>query len=174
MKNWYLIFPFSGPDAWHNNFPVAIEGKRQSPIDIETSNIIDGSSVTSSKPLTWSYQKDHCLNIENTGASWKVNVNGTGSCKFINWYLLTANRGLLRLYWSSCCSSAISQSLLVIIRMFLIFFYLESILFSFIGYFSNWNIFLFLIGIFSFLSILKQACLIETFSFFWIGTSNLL
>ena len=96
MKNWYLIFPFSGPDAWHNHFPVAIEGKRQSPIDIETSNIIDGSSVTSSKPLTWSYQKDHCLNIENTGSSWKVNVNGTGSCKlhFINWYLLTANRGL--------------------------------------------------------------------------------
>ena len=132
--------------------------------------------TTSSKPLTWSYQKGHCLNVENTGASWKVNVNGTGSCKFINWYLLTANRGLLRLYWSSCCSSAISQSLLVIIRMFLIFFYLESILFSFIGYFhfSNWNIFLFLIGIFSFLSILKQACLIETFSFFWIGTSNLL
>ena len=88
MKNWYLIFPFSGPDAWHNHFPVAIEGKRQSPIDIETSNIIDGSSVTSSKPLTWSYQKDHCLNIENTGSSWKVNVNGTGSCKlhFINCY----------------------------------------------------------------------------------------
>ena len=83
-----LIFGifFAGPDAWHNNFPVATEGKRQSPIDIETSKIIDGSSVTSSKPLTWSYQLDHCLNIENTGASWKVNVNGTGSCKlhFIN------------------------------------------------------------------------------------------
>ena len=62
---------------------MAIEGKRQSPIDIETSKIIDGSSVTSSKPLTWSYQLDHCLNIENTGASWKVNVNGTGSCKLV-------------------------------------------------------------------------------------------
>ena len=78
---WY--FRFAGPDAWHNNFPVATEGKRQSPIDIETSKIIDGSSVTSSKPLTWNYQLDHCLNIENTGASWKVNVNGTGSCKFV-------------------------------------------------------------------------------------------
>lgn len=71
--------PEDGPDAWHNGFPVAKEGKRQSPIDIETSKIIDGSSVTSSKPLTWSYQKDHCLNVENTGASWKVNVNGNGS-----------------------------------------------------------------------------------------------
>merc|ERR1712008_409127 len=51
--------PEDGPDAWHNNFPVAKAGKRQSPGDIETSKIVDGSSVTSSKPLTWSYQKDH-------------------------------------------------------------------------------------------------------------------
>jgi len=71
--------PEDGPDCWHNNFPVATEGKRQSPIDIETSKIVDGSAVTSSKPLIWSYNKDHCLEVENTGASWKVNVNGTGS-----------------------------------------------------------------------------------------------
>ena len=71
----------SGPDCWHNHFPVATEGKRQSPVDIETSKIVDGSAVTSSKPLTWNYSKEHCLEVENTGASWKVNVNGTGSCK---------------------------------------------------------------------------------------------
>jgi len=71
--------PEDGPDCWHNNFPVATEGKRQSPIDIETSKLVDGSAVTSSKPLIWNYNKDHCLEVENTGASWKVNVNGTGS-----------------------------------------------------------------------------------------------
>jgi len=71
--------PEDGPDCWHNNFPVATEGKRQSPIDIDTSKLVDGSAVTSSKPLIWNYNKDHCLEVENTGASWKVNVNGTGS-----------------------------------------------------------------------------------------------
>ena len=71
--------PEDGPDVWHNNFPVAKGGKRQSPIDIKTSKIVDRFYVTLSKPLHWSYQKDHCLNVENTGASWKVNVNGSGS-----------------------------------------------------------------------------------------------
>ena len=68
-----------GPSQWHNGYPVAVEGKRQSPIDIVTDAVVDGSAVTKSKPLKWSYNKDHCLNIENTGASWKVNVNGSGS-----------------------------------------------------------------------------------------------
>ena len=71
--------PEDGPDAWHNDFPVAKAGKRQSPIDIKTSKIVDRFYVTLSKPLHWSYRKDHCLNVENTGASWKVNVNGAGS-----------------------------------------------------------------------------------------------
>ena len=44
--------PEDGPDAWHNNFPVAKAGKRQSPIDIETSKIIDGSSVTFNMELS--------------------------------------------------------------------------------------------------------------------------
>ena len=64
--------PEDGPDAWHNNFPVAKAGKRQSPVDIKTSKIIDRFYVTLSKPLNCNYQNDHCLNVENTGASWKV------------------------------------------------------------------------------------------------------
>jgi len=71
--------PEDGPDKWCNGFPVATEGKRQSPIDIESGKSIDGSAVTKSAPLIWHYEKDHCLNIENTGASWKVNVKGEGS-----------------------------------------------------------------------------------------------
>ena len=60
---------------------MATEGKRQSPIDIESNQSVDGSAVTKSAPLIWHYEKDHCLNVENTGASWKVNVKGEGSCK---------------------------------------------------------------------------------------------
>jgi len=71
--------PENGPNAWHNDFPVATEGKRQSPIDIESSKCVDGCAVTASKPITVKYNLDHCLNVENTGSSWKVNVNGTGS-----------------------------------------------------------------------------------------------
>jgi len=71
--------PEDGPDKWCNGFPVATEGKRQSPIDIESNQSVDGSAVTKSAPLIWHYEKDHCLNVENTGASWKVNVKGEGS-----------------------------------------------------------------------------------------------
>jgi len=71
--------PEDGPDKWCNGFPVATEGKRQSPIDIDTAKSVDGTAVTKSAPLIWNYQKDHCLNVENTGASWKVNVKGEGS-----------------------------------------------------------------------------------------------
>jgi len=69
----------NGPDNWHSGFPVAKEGKRQSPIDIQPDKATDGSAVTNAKPLKWSYKTDHCLNMENTGSSWKVNVNGSGS-----------------------------------------------------------------------------------------------
>jgi len=71
--------PDNGPDTWHKAFPVATEGKRQSPVDIKTEDVVDGSAVTLAKPLKWSYNTDHCLNVENTGSSWKVNVNGCGS-----------------------------------------------------------------------------------------------
>jgi carbonic anhydrase len=61
--------PEDGPDAWHNNFPVAKAGKRQSPIDIKTSKIVDRFYVTLSKPLHWSYRKNHCLNVNGAGSS---------------------------------------------------------------------------------------------------------
>ena len=62
---------------------MAKEGKRQSPIDIVTENVVEAMSVTTEKPLSWQYTEKHCLNLENTGSSWKVNVDGTGSSKVI-------------------------------------------------------------------------------------------
>merc|ERR1712045_965753 len=69
----------NGPSCWHNDFPVAKEGRRQSPIDITPDNAVDATSQSREKPLKWVYDTKHCLNIENTGSSWKVNVNGCGS-----------------------------------------------------------------------------------------------
>ena len=80
FDEFFLTF-FSGPDKWHKDYPVANEGKRQSPIDIITDKAIDATSASTEKPLKWCYNTKHCLNIENTGSSWKVNVNGCGSCK---------------------------------------------------------------------------------------------
>ena len=39
-------------------------------------------STTTENPLTWQYTEKHCLNVENTASSWKVNVDGTGSSTF--------------------------------------------------------------------------------------------
>ena len=82
--NWFVSFIYqsiSGPSCWHNEFPVAKEGKRQSPIDITPDSAVDATSQCKEKPLKWVYNTKHCLDIENTGSSWKVNVNGCGSCR---------------------------------------------------------------------------------------------
>jgi carbonic anhydrase len=75
----FLFFSNSGPESWHREFPVAKEGKRQSPIDIIPDDTVDATSASKEKPLKWTYGTKHCMNIENTGSSWKVNVNGCGS-----------------------------------------------------------------------------------------------
>ena len=64
----YLI----GPDTWHEDFPVAKEGKRQSPIDLKTD--VDVEETFNTPPLAYNYIPANNVDIENTGASWKVNV----------------------------------------------------------------------------------------------------
>ena len=77
-----------GPSEWHKEFPVAKEGKRQSPINIEKDNVVEALSVTGESPLKWEYTLKHCLNVENTGSSWKVNVDGTGSSMFNEFFII--------------------------------------------------------------------------------------
>lgn len=67
---------FNGPNNWHKNYPVAKEGKRQSPIDIDSSK---AEKITQNIPIKAQYIPDNTIDIENTGASWKVNVKGEGS-----------------------------------------------------------------------------------------------
>jgi len=62
----------NGPEKWHKDFPVAKEGKRQSPIDLK--NDVESEKELSAKVLSWNYVPANNVNIENTGASWKVNV----------------------------------------------------------------------------------------------------
>lgn len=69
----------NGPDKWFKDFPVAKEGKRQSPIDLST-ELAQTDGALRSAPITCTYVDKNILNVENTGASWKVNVDGKGSC----------------------------------------------------------------------------------------------
>ena len=70
---------------------MAEEGKRQSPINIVTDDVVDATADVNKNPLKWTYTDKHCLSVENTGSSWRVNIDGSGSSKFS----LKKNRGLL-------------------------------------------------------------------------------
>jgi len=60
----------NGPANWHKWYPVASEGTRQSPIDIKT---VDADGKSEEDPtLIATYDPAKELQIENTGASWKI------------------------------------------------------------------------------------------------------
>ena len=61
---------------------MAEEGKRQSPINIVTDDVVDATADVNKNPLKWTYTDKHCLSVENTGSSWRVNIDGSGSSKF--------------------------------------------------------------------------------------------
>lgn len=70
----------NGPDKWHKDFPVAKEGKRQSPIDLKTD--VDFEKSLNAKSWSYNYIPANNINIENTGASWKVNVQSNKESTF--------------------------------------------------------------------------------------------
>eukprot|EP00088_Acartia_fossae_P007257 TRINITY_DN13390_c0_g1_i1.p1 TRINITY_DN13390_c0_g1~~TRINITY_DN13390_c0_g1_i1.p1 ORF type:complete len:268 (+),score=84.47 TRINITY_DN13390_c0_g1_i1:26-805(+) len=61
-----------GPAHWGKLFPVAVEGVRQSPIDIVQCDCEDDSSLS---PLAPKFESLDKLALENTGASWKVDYH---------------------------------------------------------------------------------------------------
>ncbi|KAA0189017.1 hypothetical protein HAZT_HAZT005163 [Hyalella azteca] len=63
----------NGPDTWGKAFPIAVEGKNQSPIDIQRSNCKPDDSL---KPVTVDYSAVEIGEITNTGSSWKAQVTG--------------------------------------------------------------------------------------------------
>lgn len=70
--------PENGPEHWHKDFPVAKEGVRQSPIDIDTT-VADKDDKLLERQLEWHYSPEKVLHIENTGYSWTVSVAGSDS-----------------------------------------------------------------------------------------------
>lgn len=83
------------------DFPVAKEGSRQSPIDIDTNSAEKVSQIfikfykiilvlanlgfqddsLADIPLEWGYSPEKVLHVENTGHSWTVKVDGSESCE---------------------------------------------------------------------------------------------
>ena len=60
----------NGPDSWHQWFPVAREGVRQSPINIVTSDTRSDQDMASLAPR---YKLAKLANVENTSKSFQVN-----------------------------------------------------------------------------------------------------
>jgi len=70
----------NGPSMWHIvegcAYPIAVEGNRQSPIDVQTNKVEVCEELGE---LKYMYDAKNCMCVENTGASWKVDVNSDGS-----------------------------------------------------------------------------------------------
>lgn len=71
------MFYFIGPEVWPELFPMA-SGHRQSPVNINRDSTTRGSTLK--MPLTYKYVADNNKSLINPGYSWRVDVNGEGSC----------------------------------------------------------------------------------------------
>jgi len=72
----------NGPSCWHmvedGVYSISLSGTRQSPINIETDKQ-DIETTDELDELQVEYVPKNCTNVENTGSSWKVNVESDGS-----------------------------------------------------------------------------------------------
>lgn len=65
---------FLGPETWSKSYPAA-GGARQSPVDICPPDL----QMLQVKKLSWQYIPENEKTVTNSGHSWVVNVDGTGS-----------------------------------------------------------------------------------------------
>ena len=77
MASNFSYTQFLGPGLWSKLYPLA-DGVRQSPIDICQENCAEDADL---KGVTVAYRDMKMLNLENTGASWKVQVASGDSCE---------------------------------------------------------------------------------------------
>ncbi|XP_065161502.1 carbonic anhydrase isoform X2 [Atheta coriaria] len=64
----------NGPETWSKSYPAA-GGARQSPVDICPPDL----QMLQVKKLSWQYIPENEKTVTNSGHSWVVNVDGTGS-----------------------------------------------------------------------------------------------
>ena len=60
----------NGPEKWAVSYPAAIEGKRQSPVDISSVDVEEGVGAVCVKTIPCPL-----LNLENTGVSWQLHFH---------------------------------------------------------------------------------------------------
>ncbi|KAG8234698.1 hypothetical protein J437_LFUL014314, partial [Ladona fulva] len=61
-----------GPSTWSSLWPVAVSGKRQSPVDIRTSKAQEDASLQQTPISYQSASKGSIAKLSNSGAGWKV------------------------------------------------------------------------------------------------------
>ena len=60
----------NGPEKWAVSYPAAIEGKRQSPVDISSVDVEEGVDAVCVRTIPCPL-----LNLENTGVSWQLHFH---------------------------------------------------------------------------------------------------
>lgn len=60
----------NGPEKWAVSYPAAIEGKRQSPVDISSVDVEEGVGAVCVRTIPCPL-----LNLENTGVSWQLHFH---------------------------------------------------------------------------------------------------
>ncbi|KAG1674885.1 hypothetical protein GQR58_014932 [Nymphon striatum] len=68
------------PTTWYSKYPSA-RGSRQSPINIEINKVVQDRQFMFRSPLSFNYHTSQKQILKNTGASWQVNVEGSGSAR---------------------------------------------------------------------------------------------
>lgn len=80
----WIFFCIVGPDTWAEEFPVANDGPRQSPINIIPKEAKYDSSL---KPLKLRYDPSNAKGILNNGHSFQVDyVDDTDSSSKHSWF----------------------------------------------------------------------------------------
>ena len=70
---------YAGPAVWSDWFPVAMEGHRQSPVNILTTS---AAPVPALNPLKYSYELGRlptATKLVNSGATWRLDFSPEGS-----------------------------------------------------------------------------------------------
>lgn len=62
----------NGPDVWGQQYPVAVQGKRQSPINVVMEKVQKDPNLT---PVKAVYEECDELDLENTGKSWQLHFH---------------------------------------------------------------------------------------------------
>uniref|UniRef100_A0A4W3I0Z2 Carbonic anhydrase n=1 Tax=Callorhinchus milii TaxID=7868 RepID=A0A4W3I0Z2_CALMI len=95
------VIPLTGPSSWHQSFPVAKDGSRQSPVDIRNEETERDPTL---QPLVLKYDPRSSKTIANNGHSIQVDFDDTTDQSVLKGGPVTGSYRLrqFHFHWGSC------------------------------------------------------------------------